>query len=81
MDQFPFDRRMKKTDPRAFGTRTGDDGIEPVPDSWLQQYCRCGFLNLSFDLIGRILFLCAVPNPYCSAFFSIGGTFRYSALL
>ena len=34
MDQFPFDRRMKKTDPRAFGARTRDDAVEPVPDSW-----------------------------------------------
>ena len=35
MHQFPFDRRTKKTDPRAFGARTRDDAIEPVPDSWL----------------------------------------------
>ena len=72
MHQFPFDRRMKKTDPRAFGGRTRDDGIEPVPDSWLEQYCRCGFFNLPFDLIGRILFLCAVFTQRLQILFLIG---------
>ena len=33
MHQFPFDRRIKQADPRAFGGCASDDGIEPFPDS------------------------------------------------
>ncbi len=58
--QFPFNGRIKKAYPSALRRCTRDDGIEPFPNSRLQQQRRCRFPNLPFHLLGGILLFRAV---------------------
>ena len=73
MHQSPFHGRIKKADPRAFGSGTGDNGIEPFPDSRLQQQRRCRFPDLPFHLLGCILLFRAVLCQRLQIIVAIGG--------
>ena len=50
-----LDRQLQQTDPRTLLGRACYDGIEPLPDSRLEQYGGGGFSDLTFDLLRRVL--------------------------
>lgn len=52
--------RIEQANPRALFGCAGYDGIEPLSDPRLEQYRRCGFPDLTLDLLRRVLLLRAM---------------------
>ena len=73
LHQPAFDGRIEKADPRALGGGARDDGVEPLPDSRLQQQRRRRLPHLPFHLLGGILLFRAVLRQRLQVVVAVGG--------